>query len=238
MLVVKTLKNPLVSNPEKDGYCFKSSCNQTLTEKELAAAMADYNSSFTEADNTGMLSILNAVVVNYLAKGYSIELPFGTLRPNATGTCASIQDSFSLGTGNNRLNFLFSANSKSLKHIKANLNYMQIPPDSTKEAKIYRLSSLKDDASEDSELTLSAGKILRLHGRNLSFDIDDLSQGVFFENENGRIRMECYIRRGTNVIDVAVPLNAEAGDYSVTVVTKPGKTYFTAFIDSIVKVTA
>ena len=36
----------------------------------------------------GMLSVLGTVVVKYVAKGYSVELPFGTLRANATAMSA------------------------------------------------------------------------------------------------------------------------------------------------------
>lgn len=238
MLMIKTLKNPLVSSPEKDGYCFRSTCDQTLSVKKLATEIADYNSSFTEADSMGMLNILNSVVVKYLAKGCNVELPFGTLRPNVSGTCSGIQDGFSLGSGNNRLSFIFSANTDSLKHISSNLQYKQLPPDSTLEAKLYRITSLQDDASETEELTLTAGKVLRLHGRNLKFDIEDSEQGVFFENETGRFRMETYIRRGSNVIDIVIPKILDAGIYNVTVVAKPGKTYFTAFIDTSVTIAA
>ena len=96
MVQIKTMKNPLVTDKDKDAFCFRSKCSQTLTEKQLAKEMAAYNSSFTEADNIGILNVLNTVVIKHLSKGYSVELPFGSIRPNATGTCSSIQDSFSV----------------------------------------------------------------------------------------------------------------------------------------------
>ena len=107
MVQIKTLKNTLVSGKDMDAFCFRSKCSQTLTEKQLAKEMAAYNSSFTEADNIGILNVLNTVVIKHLSKGYSVELPFGSIRPNATGTCSSIQDSFSLGHGNNQINIIF-----------------------------------------------------------------------------------------------------------------------------------
>ena len=91
MLNIKTIKNVLVTDESKDGFCFRSSCSQSLSQKELASEMADWNSSFTEADYLGMLSVMENIVVKYLAKGYSVELPFGTLRANATGTCSNIR---------------------------------------------------------------------------------------------------------------------------------------------------
>ena len=236
MLSIKTIKNPLVTDPDKDGYCFRSSCSQSLSLGSLATEMADYNSSFTEADNLGMLSVLNTVVIKYLAKGYSVELPFGMLRANATGTCSGIQDSFVPGSGNHQLGVQFSADNKAAESIKAALEYRQVPPDPTGEARIYRVTSLKSDAGESSSLSVTAGKTLRMHGRNLSFDIADGAQGVFLENEGGRIRMDIYNRRGTNIVDIVLAASVPAGTYSISIVTKPGTTYFTANIDSLVTV--
>ena len=236
MLNIKTIKNRLITDETKDTYCFRSTCSQNLSQKKLAKEMADWNSSFTEADYLGMLSVMENIVLKYLAKGYSVELPFGTIRTNATGTCANIQDSFTPGTGNHTLGFLFNPSDNATATVKTKLEYRQIPPDIAGEAKIYRITSLNDDASESDVLSVSAGKTLRLHGRNLSFDIADENQGVFLENENGITRLSVYSRRGTNVVDSPVPSTLPPGSYSISIVTKPGNTYFTANIDSVVTV--
>lgn len=120
--------------------------------------------------------------------------------------------------------------------MRSKLEYKQLPPDSTGEAKIYRITTLNSDASESSSLSVTVGKTLRIHGRNLSFDITDENQGMFLENESGLTRLSVYNRRGTNVIDVPVPADLASGSYSVSIVTKPGNTYFTANIDSEVTV--
>ena len=83
MLNIKTVKNLLITDESKDGFCFRSSCSQSLSQKKLASEMADWNSSFTEADYLGMLSVMETIVTKYLAKGYNVTLPFGTLRANA-----------------------------------------------------------------------------------------------------------------------------------------------------------
>ena len=236
MLNIKTIKNPLVEGKGTDEFCFRSSCSQNLTLKKLAQEMTDYNSSFTVADNMGMLSVLNTIVVKYVAKGYNVELPFGSIRANATGTCGNIQDGFVPGTGNNQLGILFSANSETAGIIKDTLEYRQVPPDITGEARLYRLTSLSADASESMDLSVNCGKNLRLHGRNLRFDMEDQNQGVFMENEGGLTRISSYTRRGTNVVDFAVPDSLAPGKYTVSIVTKPGKSYFTATINSEVTV--
>ena len=236
MLNIKTIKNSLVTDETKDGFCFRSTCSQSLNIKKLALEMTDWNSSFTEADYLGMLSVLGKIVVKYLAEGCNVELPFGTVRANVTGTCASIQDGFTLGTGNHILGFLFNANEEAQSYVQKNLVYKQLPPDITGESRLYRITVLNDDASESKNLSVTAGKVLRLHGRNLSFDIDDDAQGMFMENENGITRISVYNRRGTNVVDVPIPVGLLPGNYNVSIITKPGNTYFTATIDSVVTV--
>ena len=236
MLNIKTVKNPLVTDETKDGFCFRSTCSQTLNAKKLAHEMNDWNSSFTEADYLGMLSVMGTIVTKYLAEGCNVELPFGTVRPNVTGTCENIQDGFMLGSGNNILGFLFTANDETQSYVQKNLVYKQLPPDITGEARLYRITVLNDDASESKNLSVSAGKVLRLHGRNLQFDIEDEAQGMFMENENTLTRISVYNRRGTNVVDVPIPASLAAGNYNVSIITKPGKSYFTATIDSVVTV--
>lgn len=54
------------------------------------------------------------------------------------------------------------------------------------------------------------------------------------ENEDGKKRMTKFTRAGTNIIDATIPADLAAGDYSVSVVTKPGTHYSTASIGSIV----
>ena len=226
MVQIKTMKNPLVSEKDKDAFCFRSKCSQTLTEKELAREMAAYNSSFTEADNIGILNILNTVVVKHLSKGYNIELPFGTIKPNVTGTCSNIQDSFSLGHGNHQVNVAFYLADDAKKEIDSKLEYEQLPPDSTGEPRIYRLISLTQNAKESENLDFQKGQTLRIRGRNLSFDYEDENQGVFLENETGLTKIQVFTRAGTNVIDLPIPSELAAGEYTVSVVTKPGSFYY------------
>ena len=226
MVQIKTMKNPLVTDKDKDAFCFRSKCSQTLTEKQLAKEMAAYNSSFTEADNVGILNVLNTVVVKHLSKGYSVELPFGSIRPNATGTCSSIQDSFSLGHGNNQINIIFSLSDEAKKEVASKLEYEQLPPDTTGDPKIYRLISLTQNAKESENLDFQKGQTLRIRGRNLSFDYEDENQGVFLENETGLTKIQVFTRAGTNVIDLPIPSELAAGEYTVSVVTKPGSFYY------------
>ncbi len=229
MLEIKTVKNPLINDEQKDGFCFRSGCSQTLTESELVSEMAGYNASFTEADYKGMLDVLNKVSIKYLAKGYNVEYPFGTLRPTVTGTCSKVSDSFMLNSGNNKLAFIFAIASQAMEEILRNIEYRQVAPDISGIVKIYRICTLNADASENPSLDVAPLSILRIAGRNLSFDFSDEKQGVFFENENEKLKVSQFHRAGTNIVDAVIPYGISAGNYNVKIVTKPGNFYFTDF---------
>lgn len=233
MLTITTMRNHLKDENETKRFCFRSGCTQGLDLEGLAEEMTDYNSSFTAADNLGMLRVLNTVVVKYLAKGYAVELPFGTLRASVSGTCRDISDGFVLGAGDNRLGILFNANEATMGRVAESLEYRQLPPDARGEARIHRVTVLEEDASESDELRLPAGKVLRMHGRNLTFDIEDPAQGVYLRAVGGtdRTRLRGYHRRGTNIVDAIVPEGLPPGEYRAGIVTKPGKSYFSTEID-------
>lgn len=99
-------------------FCFRSYNSQSISTSKLAEEMADYNSTFTKADCEGVLSVLNTVAIKFLAKGYSVELPFCIIRPGVSGTCQNIQDSFSPGSGNNQITFLISMSDEAKKRSK------------------------------------------------------------------------------------------------------------------------
>lgn len=234
MLNIKTVRSNFSADGEKEVFCFRSTTSQNLDEKFLVKEMLSYNSSFTEADISGMMSILETVVNKNLAKGYTVCLPFGSVRANATGTCGSISGSFSAGSGNHQVGFIFAPSEGTQREVSANLQYRQLPPDAAGEGHLYRISSLDDDAKETELVVVKAADKIRLHGRNLSFDSADKAQGVFLENEAGKTRIAVFDRKGTNLIDFRIPADIGADEYSVSVVTKPGKEYCTACISKTI----
>ncbi len=148
MLHIKTIRNHLITGKEKDTFCFRSVASQTLNENSLIQEMLSYNSSFTEADIAGLFSVLGTVVNKYLAKGYNVILPFGALRANATGTCDTINTSFSQGTGNHQIGFIFNPSEKTLSEVNANLEYKQILP----------AAQTKEKSTESADLMMTLKK--------------------------------------------------------------------------------
>lgn len=90
---------------------------------------------------------------------------------------------------------------------------------------------------KNSELNIKIGSTIRIRGRNLSFDITDLEQGIFLENETGIIRLSKYLRRGSNIVDTYIQDDVAPGTYSLSVVTKPSSSYYTSSFSEELKIT-
>lgn len=221
MIEVRTYKNHLISDPEKDGYCFKSNPNQTLSQAQLAREFREYNSSITEPDALSMLSILDTLVKKYVARGYSVELPFCYVYNKATGTTESIRNSFQPGAGNNRFQPVFELKPAAAKDMTADVNYKLLPPEIVTAPRLLEAYVLSADAQENRELNVLPGSSMRLRGSNIKANLADSEQGVFFVAQNkSQTRIASYTRNGTNVIDFSVPAEISSGTYSIMIVNK------------------
>ena len=76
--------------------------------------------------------------------------------------------------------------------------------------------------TESEKLEFAVGAMLRIKGKNVSFDAEDEVQGVFLVSSDAtETRVSNYNRIGTNVIEAYVPA-VVAGSYEIKLVTKPG----------------
>ena len=237
MLQVTTMKNYLKSDAKNEVYCFRSNCSEQMTSEKLIKEMIQYNSTLTEPDARAAMSILGELVERYIAKGYDVELPFCWIHLSASGTCETLQQSFNPDNGDNKFGIKFQMKKESKNAIFSSAQYEQIESTFVCDPRLYSLGVVNDDSSETNVLTISRGKILRVHGRNISFDISDAKQGVFLGTGEDAVRLSSYSRIGSNIIDVVIPSDATAGEYKVKLTTKPGVgRYKSDYLDSILTV--
>lgn len=222
MLEIRTHKNYLVKGENQNKYCFSSICNQNLSIEQFAEELTDYNSSFTVADYVGIFKVMKEITAKYLAKGYCIELPFCSIRPNVSGTCEGINDAFVPGTKNHTVKFTANVNKDVQDVVAKKLEYKQVSPEEKSCPYIYDIFAVKDDGKEVQANTFEKSAAVRIRGKNLMFSFADEQLGVFFENkEKSSFRVTSFIRRGTNIIDFIVPESLESGEYMLTIKTKP-----------------
>jgi len=222
MLEVATQKNNL-----KDGYCFKSVNSEVISTKSLEGEMKDFNSTLTEVDAQAAMSVMGKMFVKHLARGEKIVLPFGTFRAIATGTCENPEDTFSPGTGDNKVAIVFEANQACLSEIQHNLQYKIVPYMPASNANIVSMSVSNNDGGKAEELTVKTGKPATLKGFYLLFDSKDEKQGVFLKNGETSVRVTEYFQKLRETVVFFVPETLPAGEYEVTIVTKPRKDTYT-----------
>lgn len=83
--------------------------------------------------------------------------------------------------------------------------------------------SILNNGKESDVLEFASGSMLRIKGKNVSFDADDEAQGIFLvASDKSEIRIASYNRIGSSVIEAYIPSGTAAGAYEVKLVTKPG----------------
>jgi hypothetical protein len=221
MLQVTTQKNTLRKNAEGNKFCFRSYITETLTTEQMVQEIMNYNSTITEPDARGVIDILGIMVKRFAARGYNVELPFGSIHTTALGSCEKLENAFQPGTGNNRIAVVAEMNDDAGKEIIEQAVFRQMEPGMLSDPKITSICAVLDNSTESSELKCAAGSMIRIRGRNFSPDVSDSEQGVFLVNDTVSYRISRYSRSGTCVIDAFIPSGVPAGSYKVRVNTKP-----------------
>ncbi|MFA6857551.1 MAG: DNA-binding domain-containing protein [Treponema sp.] len=238
MLEITTHKNYLQKDETKNQFCFRSFITEEMNNEQLVQEIINYNSTITEADARAVLSVLGTLVPRFVAKGISVELPFGLIHTRAKGSCEKLTSSFIPGTGDNKISILFEMKDDVKKSIIGSAQYKQMDADFTGDPKIQSLAVVQDDTTESAVLTIQRGKMLRIHGRNLELDLTDERQGVFLGTADDAPRCKRYTRSGSNVIDVIIPDDAPLGTCRISVGTKPGvQRYKHDSLDDVVTIT-
>ncbi len=223
MLEVATQKIGLADT----GYCFRSTNPVVLTEDDFVKEMVNYNSTLTEVDARASMTMFGTLFKKHVARGDRVVLPFGTFRTVANGTCENADDVFKAGVGNNKISVVFEINMDTLAEIRKEAKYKIVASDPVSDVKISELIVSSSDGGKADKAEVKAGRPIRLRGRYMSFDLNDETQGVFLETESSKVRITDYYHRGRELIDFFVPEEMEAGEYTVSVVTKPRKNCYT-----------
>lgn len=222
MIAITAYKNQLQSRRKE--YCYRSVTDQELNSEQLIREITGYNSTITEADARAVLSVLNDRVRHFVRLGYNVELPFAFIHLKANGTSDRLNEGFSPGTGDHRFEVTCSFKPDAAREMEdttawriAGSGWVILP-------RITELASMNAAGKESRELFFTHHDILRIKGRNLSFDASDERQGVFFIGEDkNEIRAPRYFSVGTAITDVFIPAGLPPGSYRIKIVTSPRK---------------
>jgi len=172
----------------------------------------------SKADMKAVLSQFSDALVYYMSKGSRVQTPLGA---------------FSVGlrrTGDDSTERTISADAPIIRvrpttevatQLKRSIEISVIDTPSTPIPLVYGVANIDDKSIVNGG---KSGQILHLTGSRLSFDQEDGESGVFFVADDGKeTRSQVYSRVGNVFIDCKIP-DIAAGEYSLVVRTKPGKT--------------
>ena len=158
-----------------------------------------------------------------------IVFPFGSFRAVATGTCATSEDTFHPGFGDNKISIIFEINSAYQKEIQSNMEYKIVPYIPASNPNILDMIVNDDNGLRSDDLTVKTGKPVTLKGLHLYLDPSDEKQGVFLIGTDQNFRVTSYFQRLKETVVFFVPDTLPAGEYKVKIITKPRKDTYTEF---------
>lgn len=241
MLNVYSYLNSLKVEEGKDRFCFRSVVDQTIDSERLVKEIVNYNSTLTEADVRAVLSVLDNRVKNFVNLGYKVELPFGFVSNKANGTVAHLNDGFVPGTSNHRITTVFKFKDDAAEEMTKNASYKLAGSGYVNLPEIKELCSVLSNGKESDALEFKALSMLKIKGKNLSFNADDALQGVFLvsASDGTETRIANYNRIGSSIVEAYIPADLVSGGYEVKLVTKPGtERYAKCVFSTAISVTA
>lgn len=201
-------------------FCFRSKPEEVFTTDSLIKSIVNYNSTVTEADVRGVITILTEKLIEYVQLGYKVELPFGEIYLVAKGTTTDIHQGFEPGNGNHRLEVKFNLDQKVVEEMIKSTSY-EVKKRGFYKPEINTIRKVLDNGKESNELTFKVGDIIRIKGERTSFDYEDEKQGIFLVSSSAeRLRLPKYSRIGSNIVDAFIPDSIAAADYTVSLVSK------------------
>lgn len=240
MIQIFTYQNPLKVSDGKNKYCFRSVVDQTLDSEQLIKEIVSYNSTITEADVRAVLAILDDKVKHFVNLGYKVELPFGYMFNKANGTVAKLNDGFVEGTLNHRITTAFRFKDDAAEEMTKNAAYKMAGSGYVQKPEIKEIYSVLANGKESEKVEFAKGSMIRIKGKNVSFDTEDSNQGIFLvATDKTETRISNYNRIGISIMESYVPSDIADGIYEVKLVTKPGtERYEKCMFSSTIEITA
>lgn len=240
MLNIYSYQNSFKVSDGKDKFCFRSVVDQIIDSEQLIKEIVNYNSTITEADIRAVLSVLDDRVKHFVNLGYKVELPFGYMFNKANGTVAKLNDGFTPGTSNHRITTVFKFKDDAAEEMSKNASYKLAGSGYVQKPEVKEICSVLSNGKESDSLSFSANAIVKVKGKNLSFNAEDSLQGLFLvATDKSETRISNYNRIGTSIIEAFIPSSLDSGTYEIKLVTKPGtERYEKCMFSSSIEITA
>jgi len=214
MFQVAFMEDPI----RKDGaIAFRVVQRDSLPFDDMLAYMSK-GAVVSEADMKAVLAQFCDALVLYMAKGTRVMTPLGSFTVNLRPTG---DNSTKRAISADALTIHVRPTAEVAERLKRSIQISVVDTPSTPVPLVHSVENVDDGDIVNGG---KCGHILHLTGSRLRFDKEDGESGVFFAADDGKeTRSQVYSHVGNVFVDCKVP-DIAAGEYSLVVRTRPGKT--------------
>jgi nucleoid DNA-binding protein len=214
MFQVAFVEDPI----RKDGSIMSQVVQRETVPFDDMLAYMSKGAVVSKVDMKAVLAQFSDALVYYLAKGSRVQTPLGSFTVSLRRTG---DDSTERTISADAPIIRIKPTTEIAAQLKRSIQVSVVDTPSTPVPFVYGVENVDDKKVVNGG---KPGQILHLTGARLSFDQEDGGSGVFFAANDGKeTRSQIYSRVGNVFIDCKVP-DIAAGEYSLVVRTKPGKT--------------
>nr|WKN38896.1 DNA-binding domain-containing protein [Tunicatimonas sp. TK19036] len=204
--------NPLTTDP--NDFRGVVITNGTKTRADIVASILKDNNRLSEADILAVFHAEKNIVCEFMEEGYGVKTELFYVSPNMRGVFHNIQETFNPEKHELRLKF---TSSKVLREAIKRITLRKVAANNPSP----QISLVEDVVSGTNNEKLTPGKSARIFGDKLTFDHQDVEQGVFLINKAGKVaRVNEYIDKGSKRIYVGLPDILVTGTYTLQVKAK------------------
>ena len=204
-------KNPLYAKEGDPLYVAQCRSGGRMTKDQVIQRLA-HGSTLTEADVNAVLSGLEKVLVEYVARGLRIDLGFLSLTTSIKGGFDSDEDSFR--KERNRIKINSNVTHAFATAVNLAAKPVRVPatrraPNPMKIVKMLGNMNVRE---------FQAGNLVRITGSKLTFDNTDTEVGVFLKPQSGpEIRIKEYAKTSAVSILCVLPEKVKPGKHKLEV---------------------
>ncbi|HUX43104.1 MAG TPA: DNA-binding domain-containing protein [Rectinemataceae bacterium] len=213
-LKIMVLKNHLATC--KDPYIVRSGTPVVTVEfDEFLTIMARGRTTLTKTEVSGAMQLYKEELIRLLSEGQAVKTPTGTFYFGASGSLASIDDSFLPGSSATNHGIRLHHKPDRAFEDAAKLE-LSTERDERPDLSIPVLNTVIAAGEGQPDSPLHVADTAEIKGLRLRFDAADATQGLFFVDQGGaESRSPRYSLILPGTVHALVPAGLAPGDYKV-----------------------
>lgn len=185
----------LRDNPFKDDGTFiaQAVCRRNADLNAVIDRMVDKGTTLTEVDLRAVITLFRDAIINLISEGAAINIDnFISIRSTIGGVFTAYDEKFEPTRHQYKLKMLPSV--RFMTDLLKEVSVERIE----KSEKVPLIKLLHDMATDTFNKSLTAGNIVRIEGKNLSFNRAEEDEGIYIYNKGGDRFIKVNFRNKSN----------------------------------------